>query len=94
ATDAGGHVTLSAAAVPGGVRVEVADTGVGIPAEELALVTQRYYRTRDARHRGGSGLGLAIVAEVCARHGTRLELASDERGTTAAFVLPQARPTA
>ncbi|TAN03318.1 MAG: HAMP domain-containing histidine kinase [Rhodanobacteraceae bacterium] len=91
ATDPGGHVTLAAAATAGGVRVSVTDTGIGIPAEDLGLVTQRFYRTRAARKRGsGSGLGLAIVAEVCARHGTRLELASDAHGTTAAFELPSA----
>lgn len=88
ATDAGGSVTLSAIMVPNGVRISVTDTGVGIPAEELGLVTQRFYRTRVGRKRGnGSGLGLAIVAEVCARHGTRLELASDARGTVATFDL-------
>ncbi|MGH8146031.1 MAG: sensor histidine kinase [Rhodanobacteraceae bacterium] len=91
ATDGGGRVTLAAVATASGVCVSVADTGIGIPAEDLSLVTQRFYRTREARKRGsGSGLGLAIVAEVCARHGTRLDLASDAHGTTAAFNLPAA----
>lgn len=91
ATDSGGCVTLSAVATANRVRITVADTGAGIPAEEIGLVTQRFYRIRGARDHGtGSGLGLAIVAEVCARHDTQLELTSDEHGTTAAFELPAA----
>lgn len=91
ATEPGGRVTLSAAAEDAGVRVRVSDTGIGIPAEELRLVTQRFYRTRRARQRGpGTGLGLAIVAEICARHGTRLELGSDAHGTRVCFLVPHA----
>ncbi|MES1954137.1 sensor histidine kinase [Salinisphaera hydrothermalis] len=89
ATDAGGQVICSAMRSAEGVRIQVADTGIGIPAEEIGLVTQRFYRTREGRSRNsGTGLGLAIVAEICSRHGTRLELTSDTSGTTAAFELP------
>ncbi|MGN8157867.1 sensor histidine kinase [Salinisphaera sp. RV14] len=91
ATDPGGQVTCSAAVTGERVRITVTDTGIGIPAEEIGLVVQRFYRTREARSRhAGSGLGLAIVAEVCTRHGTRLELTSDTHGTVAAFELPLA----
>lgn len=91
ATDAGGRVVLAAEVVGVWARVSVTDTGVGIPAEEISLVTQRFYRTRGARERGtGSGLGLAIVAEICSRHDTRLVLNSDDNGTEAYFDLPLA----
>ncbi|HEU0196077.1 MAG TPA: HAMP domain-containing sensor histidine kinase [Nevskiaceae bacterium] len=89
ATGSGGSVILAGTASANRVRISVTDTGTGIPADELGLVTQRFYRTRAARRRGsGSGLGLAIVAGVCSRHGTHLELRSSETGTSASFDLP------
>lgn len=91
ATDPDGRVQLSATRDGARIIVTVADSGIGIPADEIALVTQRFYRTQTARGRGrGSGLGLAIVAEICARHDTRLQLQSDNTGTRASFTLPAA----
>jgi two-component system OmpR family sensor kinase/two-component system sensor histidine kinase BaeS len=62
-TPGGGNVTLSASAEKKMIRVVVADTGDGIPAEELPRVFDRFYRgdMSRARARGGSGLGLAIA---------------------------------
>ena len=56
----------------------VADTGVGIPAEAIPRVTERFYRVDKGRDRatGGTGLGLAIVKHVLQRHGARLEVES------------------
>ena len=60
------------------MTLEVADGGVGIPAEELPRVFERFYRVDKARGRaeGGSGLGLAIVKHVAENHGGRVEVES------------------
>lgn len=90
ATPAGGSIRVSAHATATQVEVQVADTGVGLSADELAVVTQRFYRTPASRRRSeGTGLGLSIVEEICARHGTRLRLYSGPgQGMRAAFDLP------
>jgi two-component system phosphate regulon sensor histidine kinase PhoR len=63
-----------------GGHVEVRDTGIGIPAEHLPRLTERFYRVDAGRSRklGGSGLGLAIVKHALQRHGGRLEVQSVE----------------
>jgi two-component system, OmpR family, sensor histidine kinase TctE len=53
--------------------LEVVDTGIGIPADERALVTERFYRGKSARG-DGSGLGLAIVSEIARLHAARLTI--------------------
>jgi signal transduction histidine kinase len=88
----GGTVTVR---VDGGhghpVRVQVQDEGVGIPAEDLARIGQRFYRADKARSRadGGSGLGLAIAQALVQAHGGQLWLESQEgQGTLVTFSLP------
>lgn len=92
ACNKGDSVELSIVVEKRAVTVRVSDSGVGINADELPLVTQRFYRTPSSRERSkGTGLGLAIVAEVCERHGTRLRLESEPGdGTMASFRLPLA----
>jgi two-component system sensor histidine kinase BaeS len=72
-TPSGGTVTLHAYGSESGdaVLVEVADTGTGIPAEDLAHVFDRFWRGEKSRSRrtGGSGLGLAIVRKLAEAHG-------------------------
>ncbi len=73
------------------VQVQVQDTGIGIPAEEVPRIGERFYRTDRARSRakGGSGLGLAIARVLVEAHGGRLSLDSQEGlGTTVTFCLP------
>jgi two-component system phosphate regulon sensor histidine kinase PhoR len=69
-----------------GGHVAVDDTGIGIPAEHLPRLTERFYRVDAGRSRalGGSGLGLAIVKHALQRHGGRLEIQSQE-GKGSAF---------
>jgi signal transduction histidine kinase len=90
-TPAGGSIALSAHADPVQVRIEVADTGVGISAQDLPNVLDRFYRVDPARSQasGGTGLGLAIVKGIMNLHGGRVEIASTlGEGTSAVLVIP------
>jgi two-component system phosphate regulon sensor histidine kinase PhoR len=76
-----------------GVILAVADDGVGIPAEHLPRLTERFYRVDRARSRsaGGTGLGLAIVKHIVNRHRGQLRIESTEGvGTTISVWLPLA----
>jgi two-component system phosphate regulon sensor histidine kinase PhoR len=77
-----------------GGHVSVRDTGIGIPAEHLPRLTERFYRVDAGRSRrlGGSGLGLAIVKHALQRHDGRLEIQSVEgKGSTFTCHFPTAR---
>ncbi len=72
-------------------QVQVRDEGIGIPAEALAHIGERFFRADRARSRGqgGSGLGLAIARGIVQAHGGKLWLQSQEgHGTTVTFTLP------
>ncbi|MGY1783647.1 sensor histidine kinase [Geodermatophilus sp. SYSU D00698] len=92
-TPRGGRVELGlGTADDGEVRIEVRDTGVGIPGAEQAGLGTRFTRATTAVRAGvpGVGLGLSITHAIAAAHGGRLELAGTEgRGTTATLVLPR-----
>jgi len=67
------------------VEICVADTGVGVPKQDLPRLTERFYRVDKARSRelGGTGLGLAIVKHIVQAHGGMLRIESElGRGTT------------
>jgi signal transduction histidine kinase len=73
------------------VLVRVRDEGIGIPAEDLSRIGQRFYRADRARSRaeGGSGLGVAIARALVQAHGGQLWLESREgAGTVVSFTLP------
>ncbi|MEW5929191.1 MAG: ATP-binding protein [Gemmatimonadota bacterium] len=100
-TPGGCSVTVRAACAPEAegrapgrwVRLEVADTGCGIPAAHLPRIFERFYRVDNARARtaGGTGLGLAIVKHLVESHGGTVEAESElGRGTTIRFTLPAA----
>jgi len=90
----GGHVMVEAApAPPGHVAVAVKDDGIGIPAEGLPHVFDRFFRVDKSRSRaeGGSGLGLSIVAKIAREHGGRVDVQS-EVGMGSRFVLTLPAP--
>jgi signal transduction histidine kinase len=77
-TDAGGHVSLSVRRQGDDAVLEVADTGIGIPAADLPNVFTRFWRGEKSRSRatGGAGIGLAIVHELVRAHGGRVMVES------------------
>jgi signal transduction histidine kinase len=97
-TDTGGQVTVMAISEGDVLRVTVADTGSGIPPEDLPYIFERFYRGEQARVRGGggAGIGLAIVKSIVARHGGSVAVASRPgNGSRFEFTVPKYKgPTA
>src|SRR3984957_4994148 len=90
-TPLGGTVTLAATAEGAAIRIEVSDTGVGIPAEALPRVFDRFFRVDPSRSKasGGTGLGLAIVQSILTLHGGSAEITSQlGRGTRVTLTMP------
>jgi two-component system sensor histidine kinase BaeS len=88
-TPAGGHISLKVEASNHEARVVVADTGIGIPTDELPLVFERFWRGRAARRVSGSGIGLTVVAELVHAHGGEVTVASPEqKGASFVVTLP------
>lgn len=92
-TPQGGQVSLGLARQDGWVRIDIADTGVGIPAEDLPHIFERFYRVDKARTRkhGGTGLGLSIARWIADAHGGYIDVESAVgEGTTFTVWLPEA----
>jgi signal transduction histidine kinase len=93
-THPGGSVTVRGYTTDSEATVEVSDAGIGIPAESLPRVFDRFYRVDKSRSRqmGGTGLGLSICKALVERHGGRIEVESVEgKGSTFRVVLPTSR---
>ncbi len=97
-TPEGGTITLTAAVEPdaadsGAITVRVADTGVGIAAEDLPYIFERFWRSDKSRARteyGGAGLGLAIAKQLVVLHGGAITVESAPgAGATFTFTLPR-----
>jgi PAS domain S-box-containing protein len=90
-TPPGGRVSLRAYATEEALVLEVADTGPGIPEEDLPKLFQRFGRAENARARGvaGTGLGLFISKHIVEAHGGRIEVESEEgKGSLFRVILP------
>ncbi len=90
-TPAGGLIEVSATCADGRARIVVADSGIGIPAEHLPRVFDRFYRVDPARSRDleGTGLGLSICRSIAEAHHGRLEIDSvPGRGTKVTLAQP------
>ncbi|MFN8123844.1 MAG: ATP-binding protein [Thermoleophilia bacterium] len=88
-TPAGGHVEVVADQTPDAVRVEVIDSGEGIPADELERIFTRFHRVDPARTgvNRGSGIGLTVARALVAEHGGRLTAASAGPGHGSRFTI-------
>jgi len=99
-TPGGGQVVVRAVSAGAGehlgmVEIAVEDTGIGIPAQDLPRLTERFFRVDKARSRelGGTGLGLAIVKHIVQAHGGSLAISSAlGQGTTVRVYFPIAVP--
>jgi len=91
-TPDGGFIELNAFTVRGDVRIEVRDSGPGIPPEEQKRIFEAFYRLRESgAHTEGTGLGLAITHRLVELHGAELTLESElGRGSCFYFTLPPA----
>ncbi|MDJ0325322.1 HAMP domain-containing sensor histidine kinase [Cryobacterium sp. PH31-AA6] len=94
ATPAGGTVTITAGSVGDRGEVVVSDTGVGLAADDLERVFERFYRAPgQARRSAGSGIGLTIAREIARSHGGDVTAASPGKGQGSSFsILVPLRP--
>jgi signal transduction histidine kinase len=87
-TPRGGRITVALESRPNEVLVTVTDTGIGISAQEIGRVFDRFWQAKKSK-RGGAGLGLAISKAVVQAHGGKIWVESEEgRGSTFYFTLP------
>ena len=92
-TNTGDKIIVSARNVDGFVRVDISDSGIGIPEKDLPRLFERFYRIDKARSRelGGTGLGLSIVKHIVQAHKGEVSVQSTlEQGSTFSFTLPKA----
>jgi two-component system, OmpR family, heavy metal sensor histidine kinase CusS len=90
-TPSGGSIVLGTGAEGSTVRIEVSDSGEGIPPDALPKVFDRFYRVDTSRSQasGGTGLGLAIVQSIMLLHGGHVEIASQVgEGTRVTLRIP------
>jgi two-component system heavy metal sensor histidine kinase CusS len=90
-TPPGGAVVMGTRADPSTIRIEVSDTGVGIPAEALPKVFDRFFRVDSSRSQGsgGTGLGLAIVQSIVQLHAGKVQIWSEPgEGTRVTLHMP------
>jgi signal transduction histidine kinase len=94
-TPGGGHITVDLKDDGDELHIGVADTGDGIPPEDLPYVFERFYRADPSRVRatGGAGLGLTIARRLVEAHGGNIEVESEVgKGSRFTFTLPKKAP--
>lgn len=92
-TPENGSVKISGSTQDGFVKIDIEDTGIGIPKKDLPRIFERFYRVDKARSRelGGTGLGLSIVKHIAQAHGGDVHVASTPgKGSIFSFVIPAA----
>jgi len=90
-TQKGGHIIVSTAEEEGCIRIVVSDTGVGIAAQDIEHVKEKFYKANKTVR--GSGIGLAVADEIVKQHNGLIFLESTESiGTTVTIVLPITEP--
>ena len=88
-TPEGGNITVGVREDGDRVALEVSDTGVGIPEDQLPLIFERFHRADPSRSEGGSGLGLSIARQIAESHGGQIRAASTPgTGSTFTLLLP------
>ena len=88
-TPAGGRITMQARRTEEWIAITVADTGIGIPAEDIDRVFGKFERANDQARQAGAGLGLSLVKSFVELHGGRIEIASTpDKGTRVTFFIP------
>ena len=90
-TPAGGSIRVRLQSSPGEARMDVSDTGIGIPEKDLPFVFERFFRSDRARraYTGGSGLGLSIARWIVEAHKGKIAVESAVgKGTTFTVTLP------
>jgi signal transduction histidine kinase len=93
-TPRGGRVEIRVCDLEEGVQVDVEDTGLGIPEDDLSRVFERFFQVNpaDRRREGGVGIGLALAKELVELHGGTISVASSgAAGTTFTLVIPFGR---
>jgi signal transduction histidine kinase len=89
-------VHLETKSVDDNVQIDIVDTGIGIPAEDLEHVFEEFFRAGNARknEKDGTGLGLSIVKQIVEQHGGKISVESREgRGTKFTVIIPKDGPT-
>ena len=90
ALDGGGIIAIRGTVIPGGCQLQVVDNGRGMAKEELAKITEAFYRVDKARARsqGGAGLGLALCKQIAQLHGGNIRFDSEPgKGTRVTVTL-------
>jgi two-component system sensor histidine kinase ResE len=90
-TPEGGQITVRLEPVKQAIRIDISDSGTGIPEEDLPFIFERFYKADKARTRGssGTGIGLSIVKNLIEAHGGSVSAQSKEgKGTTFSIILP------
>jgi signal transduction histidine kinase len=87
-TPPGGAVIVQLRQESDWITLSVSDTGIGVPADDLPLLFQRFHRAGNAVAHPGSGLGLAIVKAIAVAHGGQVTAASQDPGTRFTLRLP------
>ena len=96
-TRKGGEVTISTVEEKGRILTKIADTGRGIPPEDINRIFERFYRVDKSRskEKGGTGLGLSIVKHIMEAHHSKVNVESEYgKGSVFSFALKKGKPVA